>query len=263
MAEDQLLDALNKTKGEILENDDLIQKLESLKQEAAEIAEAVAKTDETLEEIKEVTNEYGPLAMMTTRIFFTLESMSIIHYLYQYSLQHFMDVVFDVLNENEEVKKIPKTEPQRRLQVIIKQLFLRVNSTIGYGLLDQHTMLFTLRLAQIRVGDDAACEPLFALFLSSPHQLEPNRISAGLLRGKLSKSQLAQLEDISLGPHVKGLLESMEQDEARWLQVLESAHPEQNVPEPWMTGDDVSTLNETARFLKKLIVIKIIRPDRL
>lgn len=75
MAEDQLLDALNKTKGEILENDELIQKLESLKTEAAEIAEQVAKTDETLEEIKDVTNEYNPLAVMTTRIFFTLESM--------------------------------------------------------------------------------------------------------------------------------------------------------------------------------------------
>ena len=51
MAEDQLLDALNKSKGEILDNDELIQKLESLKSEAAEIAESVAKTDETLEEI--------------------------------------------------------------------------------------------------------------------------------------------------------------------------------------------------------------------
>ena len=38
LAEDQLLDALNNTKGEILENDELIQKLESLKSEAAEIA---------------------------------------------------------------------------------------------------------------------------------------------------------------------------------------------------------------------------------
>ena len=49
--EDDLLDALNKSKGEILENDELIQKLESLKKESGEIAEQAAKTDETLEEI--------------------------------------------------------------------------------------------------------------------------------------------------------------------------------------------------------------------
>ena len=81
-----------------MENDELIQTLESLKGEAASIAILVAKTDETLEEIKEVSNEYIPLAMMTTRIFFSLESMGMIHYLYQYSLQHFMEAVFDVLN---------------------------------------------------------------------------------------------------------------------------------------------------------------------
>ena len=38
LAEDQLLNALNTSKGEILENDELIQTLESLKKEAAEIA---------------------------------------------------------------------------------------------------------------------------------------------------------------------------------------------------------------------------------
>ena len=48
MSEDQLLDALNNAKGEILDNDELIQTLESLKAEAKFIAEEVAKTDETL-----------------------------------------------------------------------------------------------------------------------------------------------------------------------------------------------------------------------
>ena len=51
------------------------------------IAEQAAKTDETLEEIAVVSNEYYPLAQMTSRIYFSLESMSGIHYLYQYSLQ--------------------------------------------------------------------------------------------------------------------------------------------------------------------------------
>jgi len=42
-------------------------------------------------------------------------------------------------------------------------------------------------------------------------------------------------------------------------------HPlaESIVPEPWMKGDDISVTNQVARILKKLIVIKILRPDRL
>lgn len=133
----------------------------------------MAKTDETLDEIKEVSNEYVPLSQMTTRIFFTLDSMSHIHYLYQYSLQHFMNAVFDVLQRNEAVNAIPKNEYSRRLQVIIKELFIRINSVIGNGLLEEHKMLFTLRLAQIRLGEDPVCDPLFDCFLSSTTTLEP------------------------------------------------------------------------------------------
>ena len=109
--EDQLLDALNKAEGEILENEALIQTLESLKKESAIIAIEVAKTDETLEEIQLVSNEYAPLSTMTTRIFFSLESLSNVHYLYQYSLQFFMDCVFYVLLHNEELKLVPKSQP--------------------------------------------------------------------------------------------------------------------------------------------------------
>lgn len=84
-------------------------------------------------------------------------------------------------------------------------------------------MLFTLRLAQIRLGEDPVCEPLFDLFLSSTTTLEPQRVSTGLLQGKLTKSQIAQLEDISNGPHVNGLIDSMESSEDRWITCLD--HP--------------------------------------
>lgn len=55
----------------------------------------------------------------------------------------------------------------------------------------------------------------------------------------------------------------MESNEDRWVDFLESPQAETCVPEPWMTGDDISVTNESARILKKLIIIKILRPDRL
>jgi hypothetical protein len=36
----------------------------------------MAKMDETLEEIEQVSNEYTSIATMTTRVFFTLDSLS-------------------------------------------------------------------------------------------------------------------------------------------------------------------------------------------
>jgi len=75
----------------------------------------VKKTDETLLEIEEVSNEYLPLAKQTAKIFFTLDSMGIINYLYQFSLQHYMDGVFHVLKDDQVVNEVPKSDPQRRL----------------------------------------------------------------------------------------------------------------------------------------------------
>jgi len=49
-----------------LENDALIQKLESLKKDAASMKEQLMQTDVVLEEIREVQEEYEPLARMTS-----------------------------------------------------------------------------------------------------------------------------------------------------------------------------------------------------
>jgi dynein heavy chain 1 len=80
--EDSLLDALNKSEGNILDNNALISTLETLKKEAAAIAIEVEKTEDTMKEIEVVSNQYLPLANMTSRIFFTLDSMSQISFLY-------------------------------------------------------------------------------------------------------------------------------------------------------------------------------------
>jgi len=50
-----------------------------------------------MKEVEIVTEEYVPLANMASRLFFTLDSMSSIHFLYQYSLQYFMDILFSVI----------------------------------------------------------------------------------------------------------------------------------------------------------------------
>lgn len=118
-----MLDALNKSEGNILDNNALISTLETLKREAAEIAAEVEKTDDTMKEIELVSNQYLPLSNMTSRIFFTLDSLSSISFLYQYSLHHFMEYIFAVLHGNEELAKIPKSNPEARLRVITSEFF--------------------------------------------------------------------------------------------------------------------------------------------
>jgi len=108
LLEDQLLDELNQSEGNILQNNKLIKTLETLQKEAAEVAEEVSKADETMKEVEDVQQEYVPLANMASRIFFSLGSMSSVHFLYQYSLQYFMDILFSVIQKSEKLKSIPR-----------------------------------------------------------------------------------------------------------------------------------------------------------
>ena len=82
LLEDKLLNELTEAEGNILQNDKLIQTLEILQKEAKEIANEVEKADETMMEVEKVTQEYIPIANMASRIFFSLDSLSTIHFLY-------------------------------------------------------------------------------------------------------------------------------------------------------------------------------------
>ena len=55
----------------------------------------------------------------------------------------------------------------------------------------------------------------------------------------------------------------MEDEEGKWMSLLEHPQAENAVPEPWLAGDDISVTNEHARVLKKLMIIKVLRPDRM
>ena len=70
------MNELTESEGNILQNNKLIQTLETLQSEAKAISKEVEQADETMKQIQEVTEEYLPLASMSSKIFFTLDSMS-------------------------------------------------------------------------------------------------------------------------------------------------------------------------------------------
>jgi len=124
-------------------------------------------------------------------------------------------------------------------------------------------MLFTLRLAQIKLSEDNTCDQLFEIFLKPSSVFEPQILPLKLLDGRITKSQVGALEELTHTPHFKGLSEHIQDCEKEWIDMYDNALAESIVPEPWMQDGDSAMTNQVARNLKKLIVIKILRPDRL
>jgi dynein heavy chain 1 len=260
--EDQLLDELTASEGNILSNTKLIQTLETLQTEAREISKEVARADETMREVEEVTAAYVPLANMASRTFFSLESMASIHFLYQYSLQFFMGLLFAVLEKSERLSQVPRANPEARLQVLTEEFFTKALEASSRGLLEEHKTLFALRLVQIRRQSDERFTRLFGLLLKSATVLEP-QLSPDLLDGRLTKSQLATIEEISAFPEFKGLVESMQpgtESCTEWLAFLEHPTAELVVPESWREGP--SGASKEALQLMRVVLVRALRPDR-
>lgn len=257
--EDQLLNELTEAEGNILNNTKLIQTLETLQKEAKDIATEVAQADETMKEVEEVTEEYLPLANMASRIFFSLDSMSSIHFLYQFSLQYFMDILFSVIEKSEKLRQVPRTNHEARLQVLMQEFFNRTFENASRGLLQEHQTLFALRLVQIRRHGDERFGRLFSLLLRSVTVAAP-RLSPGLLDGRLTRSQLAAIEEISSAHEFSGLVASMEAEESSWVTFLDHPTAELVVPEPWrQTNLDAS---KEALQVMRMILVRALRPDR-
>ena len=90
-----LLQALNESNGGILDDDEVIDTLETLKREAAEITRAVEETDVVMREVEQVTAEYHryhSLAPACSSVFFVTEHLSLVNRFYQFSLRFFFDM---------------------------------------------------------------------------------------------------------------------------------------------------------------------------
>lgn len=128
--EKSLLQALNEAKGKILDNDSVITTLERLKQEAADISKKVEETDKVIAEIETVSQQYKPLAQACSNMYFTMDSLNQVHFLYQYSLKFFLDIFSSVLLSNPKLASV--TDHTSRLDIVTKDLFtVRIHKKIN------------------------------------------------------------------------------------------------------------------------------------
>ena len=87
--EEDLLQALN-SEGNLLENDKVMTRLEEIKKKSHEISIEVSKSEDIMRDLETTMNQYSPTANKASRIFFALDTLETIHYLYRYSLAFFM-----------------------------------------------------------------------------------------------------------------------------------------------------------------------------
>lgn len=141
------------------------------------------QSNDILNEVMTVTNSYKPLAQAASKIYFAMLSMSNLYYLYEYSLQFFMEIIFNLLEHEERLSAIPKKEYEKRKSEILNLLFEKVFLRICNSLLVKDNLIFALKLTEIKIGEEGKI--LFDALIRSSTLLKTS-LSAQLLKGRLT-----------------------------------------------------------------------------
>jgi len=265
--EDKLLETLSSVQGNILDDDSVVKVLETLKTEASQVTSEAEKTAEVMATVEATSQLYEPLALSCSRVYFCLQKLASVHFLYQFSIHSFLRLVAFVLQQGGQDHSI--TEAGARVKMLQKMLFGEVARRSGRSLLNEDKLLFACRLAQIFLqqegGDAEADDTEFAfltrsaMFAGSNLTEAEQRLVNAIPSFTLSDVQAKELLALSVVPKCARLIEDITANNETWAQWLSFKEPELAVPSSWIPEN---LPKQRTAFLSAL-VIKALRPDRV
>ncbi|MCJ1472503.1 hypothetical protein MMC13_001151 [Lambiella insularis] len=241
--EKRLLQALNESRGNILDDDVVIETLETLKKEAGDISRKMSETEGVMTEVELITSQYSTIARACSTVFSILEQLYHLNHFYRFSLQYFMDIFYFVLHKNSHLAK--DLNHAARAEVILRDLFVTTYQRTSLSLLQRDRITLAMLLCR-----------------AAPYDMDKTLISIILdpsTKGHdISTEHHAKETCIEIASHVPGLNEHISQiTSSEWTTVISEESGERFVPRLW--GDDAKV---TDRQLRSLLFVKIFRIDR-
>ncbi|KAI1763634.1 cytoplasmic dynein heavy chain [Hypoxylon sp. FL1150] len=241
--EKRLLQALNESRGNILDDDHVIETLETLKTEAGEITAKMSNTEGVMAEVEEITLQYSVIARSCSAVFAVLEQLHYLNHFYQFSLQYFLDIFHSVLHGNKNLAG--EKDFNKRRDVIIKDLFVTAFKRTALGLLQKDRITLAMLLAQ-----------------ASPYKMDKGLIDIildGRIEGKdLSTEIDAKDETFNRAKRLGVLKDKVDQvPSAAWEKFLTEEFAENFVPQIWDSNSEPFD-----QGLLSLLLVKLFRLDR-
>ncbi|KAJ6043663.1 uncharacterized protein N7446_001860 [Penicillium canescens] len=241
--EKRLLQALNESRGNILDDDNVIETLETLKKEAADISKKMTETEGVMSEVDSVTQKYSIIARSCSAVFAVLEQLHHINHFYQFSLQYFVDIFNSVLYQNKRLAQ--EKDHSARVQIIIKDLFIMAYQRTSLGLVQKDRITLAILLAQATpfpmdrtILDRVLDESVEGVDLSTSVDAR-HHVLAKLSNMSLFKEQLANVT------------------QEQWDRFFTEELAENAVPVMW--DENTAQLDQ---LLRSLLLVKLCRMDR-
>lgn len=158
--EDQMLTKISACEGSILDDDAVVEGMELLMIEGAQVEEQIASSDQVMKQVHEAVARFEPFASICRKIYVLLESMRQISFLYEFTAKSFMRILDHILETN--LSEIETKDEAARIDALKKVLFTEIASRIARGLQAEDQIVFSILLTRLSTGDksivDANCK---------------------------------------------------------------------------------------------------------
>lgn len=136
-----LLDRLANSKGNLLDDTELMDVLNNTKNQAKEVAAKLADAEIKTKEINEKREQYRPVAVRGSALYFTMIEVSLVNWMYNSSLEQFLKLFMESIELSEKAQL-----PSKRVENIIKFLTFHVYRYVNRGLFEKDKITFILMM---------------------------------------------------------------------------------------------------------------------
>eukprot|EP00118_Oscarella_pearsei_P019988 m.215265 g.215265 ORF g.215265 m.215265 type:complete len:3605 (+) comp39831_c0_seq13:113-10927(+) len=243
--EDQILEVLSSSQGDILEDESAIQILSSSKILSEEISEKQKIASATEKEIDETRNGYSPVAVHSSILFFCISDLANIEPMYQYSLNWFINLYLQSI-----VNSPRSADLDERISNLNDHFTNSIYCNVCRSLFEKDKLLFSFVLTiGILKGKNKVSDEHWRFLLTggvaldNPHSNPQSEW--------LTEKSWGEIVRASRLPGLEGLFKDFS---AKWKDVYDSAEPQHaKYPQPW----------DVLSGLERMILLRCLRPDKI
>jgi dynein heavy chain len=159
--EDRILQMLADAKGEILDDENLINSLAASKSTSRAIGERMRDAEVTTKEISEAREHYRPVATRGSILYFVIADLAQIDSMYQFSLQAFSRLYNMRIEKSERADNL-----LARVRILIDDITRSFYTNVCRGLFEVHKLLYSFSIAvQVARGAGSISPAEWSYFL--------------------------------------------------------------------------------------------------
>lgn len=210
LCEDSLLEALSKSDGEhILEDQHLILTLKETKKKAMEVKILLDNAESTKVTIYHTRNNYKAVAKRGSILYFTMTGLRLISSMYEYSLNAFLSVFRNALDDAK-----PDLIINNRLENIKRKLTQLVYEYTCLSIFERHKLMFSFHLRTMIMKYEENLDQEELLFFLRGNLLEPKSKNPFDWLSEIAWQDLDGL--INLSSTFKSLYSDVTKNEDEW-----------------------------------------------